>query len=157
MRRRFEPVFPAKSLGAGNFPCPTPRRPGRRAPWKRFLSILDFQSQEPIRVPSSPRDETQFRRARRSAWASRSRRRALDRRLRRLAPQLAVDVERAFDPDRVEIRLEPSLGVLPAEVAQLLQEGPGHVEFGRRVVALESSRAANAVQALEPVVLALQN
>ena len=42
-----------------------------------------------------------------------------------IALERPIDIERAFDADRVEIRLEPRLGVIAAEVAQLLEERPG--------------------------------
>src|SRR5271157_3564385 len=93
--------------------------------------------------------------ARHHRWLRR--RRALEGLLRRLAPERAVDVERALDADRVEILVEPGLGVLAAEVAQFLQEGPGDVEFGRGVEALEPAGAADAVEALETVVVAVEH
>src|SRR5271157_311536 len=88
--------------------------------------------------------------------ASPSRPRGPDRRFRRVAPELAVDVERALDADCVEILFEPGLGVLAAEVAQLLQEGPGRVYRGRGGVTFELAGAADAMEAFETKVLDLQ-
>src|SRR5271165_47701 len=83
-------------------------------------------------------------------------RRAFGRRLRLGAPQRPVDVERAFDADRIVIRLEPRFGVRAAEVAQLLKIRPGDVELGQAVVSLERSRSADPMELRELVGLALE-
>ena len=103
----FWPVFPAKSLGAGNFPCPALHRPGP----PRALGALPLNSGF-LECGADPH------------WDSPRRRRPLDRPLRRLAHERPIDVERALDADRVEIHREPGLGVGAAEVAKLLQERP---------------------------------
>jgi hypothetical protein len=60
-------------------------------------------------------------------------------------------------PNRVVVLLEPGHSVLAADVAQLLQEGPGDVELGHGVEGFEPPGAADPVQPLEPVVLAVEH
>src|SRR6185437_4714493 len=82
--------------------------------------------------------------------------RTLSRRLRGLALERLVHVERALDSDLVEVLVEPRLRVGAAEVAQLLEERPAHVGLGRGAELLELARAADAVQPLLPVFVALE-
>src|SRR5580658_4182834 len=89
--------------------------------------------------------------------ALRRRGRALGRRLCRIALERPIDVERALDADRVEIRLEPFLGVIASEVVQLLEERPGYVVLGRGAEGFELARPANAMEPFLPVFVAFEH